>query len=163
MPYTLGQAAKATGLSKPTISEAIKNGKISARKNESGAFEIDPAELHRVYPPLSTPNGRSERQPLQNLTPEPNTEAARLEAVIDGLRAVLRQVEDERDDLRRRLDKESDERARLTLLLTHQPETPLNENPAPPPAVRPAFLWGLGAATGAATLAALFRYWSGGW
>jgi excisionase family DNA binding protein len=36
VPYTLGQAAKATGLSKPTISEAIKKGRISARKNESG-------------------------------------------------------------------------------------------------------------------------------
>jgi hypothetical protein len=31
MSYTLGQAAKATGKSKMTISRAIKEGKISAR------------------------------------------------------------------------------------------------------------------------------------
>jgi predicted site-specific integrase-resolvase len=50
MSYTLGTAAKATGKSRATIQRAIKNGKISARKNESGQYEIDPAEILRVYP-----------------------------------------------------------------------------------------------------------------
>lgn len=51
MVYTLGEAAKATGKSKATISKAIKSGRISARKDETGTFHIDPSELHRVYPP----------------------------------------------------------------------------------------------------------------
>ncbi len=51
MVYTLGEASKATGRSKSTISKAIKSGRISAKKGETGAFEIDPSELHRVYPP----------------------------------------------------------------------------------------------------------------
>ena len=51
MVYTLGEAAKATGKSKATISKAIKNGRISAKKDETGTFNIDPSELHRVYPP----------------------------------------------------------------------------------------------------------------
>lgn len=50
MVYTLGEAAKATGKSKSTISKAIKTGRISAKKGETGAFAIDPSELHRVYP-----------------------------------------------------------------------------------------------------------------
>ena len=50
MAYTLGEAAKATGKSKATISKAIKNGRISAKKGETGVFAIDPSELHRVYP-----------------------------------------------------------------------------------------------------------------
>lgn len=50
MVYTLGEAAKATGKSKATISKAIKSGRISAKKGETGAFAIDPSELHRVYP-----------------------------------------------------------------------------------------------------------------
>lgn len=50
MAYTLGEAAKATGKSKATISKAIKSGRLSAAKDEAGAFQIDPAELHRVYP-----------------------------------------------------------------------------------------------------------------
>jgi hypothetical protein len=50
MVYTLGEAAKATGKSKATISKAIKSGRISAKKGDTGAFAIDPSELHRVYP-----------------------------------------------------------------------------------------------------------------
>jgi hypothetical protein len=47
------QAADATGRSKPTILRAIQTGKISAKKNEMGEWEIDPAELHRIYPPVA--------------------------------------------------------------------------------------------------------------
>ena len=57
MVYTLGEAAKATGKSKATISKAIKNGRISAHKDETGTFCIDPSELHRVYPPTVPVNG----------------------------------------------------------------------------------------------------------
>jgi excisionase family DNA binding protein len=50
MAYTLGDAARATGKSKPTIAKAIKAGRISATKTEDGSYQIDPSELHRVYP-----------------------------------------------------------------------------------------------------------------
>ena len=53
MSYTLGEAAKTTGMSKAAISRAIKIGTISAEKQENGSFKIDPAELHRVYPPVA--------------------------------------------------------------------------------------------------------------
>ena len=56
MSYTLGSAAKATGKDRATISRAIRKGKISAKKNESGQWDIDPAELHRVYPPIQQDN-----------------------------------------------------------------------------------------------------------
>ena len=53
MKYSLSDAAEATGKNKTTIQRAIKNGKISARKGASGAYEIDPAELHRVFSPAT--------------------------------------------------------------------------------------------------------------
>ena len=53
MAYTLGEAAKAVGKSKGTISKAVKAGKISATKLENGSFSIEAAELHRVYAPVS--------------------------------------------------------------------------------------------------------------
>ena len=53
MHYTLGTAAKATGKSKPTIHRAIKSGKISAEKDVNGDWIIQPAELHRVFPPVT--------------------------------------------------------------------------------------------------------------
>src|SRR3546814_5744190 len=54
MAYTLGEAAKATGISKASISRAINSGRISAIKTERGSFSIEPVELHRVYPPKSS-------------------------------------------------------------------------------------------------------------
>src|SRR3982750_3758898 len=53
MAYSLKQAAEATGRTKPTILRAIQTGKISAKKTEMGEWEIEPAELHRVYPPVA--------------------------------------------------------------------------------------------------------------
>jgi hypothetical protein len=53
MPYSLKHAATATGKSKPTILRAIQSGKISAEKDVQGEWQIEPAELHRVYPPVS--------------------------------------------------------------------------------------------------------------
>jgi hypothetical protein len=51
MYSSLGMAAKATGVSKSTILRAIKAHRISAGKTETGDWQIDPAELHRVFPP----------------------------------------------------------------------------------------------------------------
>ena len=130
MLYTLGQAAKATGRSKPTIQRAIKSGLISAKKNENGSYTIDPAELHRVFPAVTSLDSdtgdmkQSETQELQGET--------RL------LRELLEQVEGERDDLRRRLDEAeaarreaAAETRRLTLMLTHQPQPAAPEMPRP--------------------------------
>src|SRR5690348_18270004 len=53
MPYSLAAAGAATGLSKTTIFRAIKSGKISGSKDVNGQWQVEPAELHRVYPPFA--------------------------------------------------------------------------------------------------------------
>ena len=53
MPYSLQQAATAADLNKSTVLRAIKAGKISAARDEHGQWQIEPAELHRVYPPVA--------------------------------------------------------------------------------------------------------------
>lgn len=53
MKYTAGQAAKASGVATATITRALKSGKISGQKDDNGAWMIDPAELHRVFPPVA--------------------------------------------------------------------------------------------------------------
>jgi hypothetical protein len=52
MPYSLQQAATATGLNKSTVLRAIKAGKVSAVRDEQGQWQVEPAELDRVYPPV---------------------------------------------------------------------------------------------------------------
>ena len=102
MIYTLGDAAKATGKSKTTLHRAIKSGKISANKADDGSYSIDPAELHRVFPPatVATPaiplQGNESEQPgntletlrmqLEMLGKERERERALLQETIADLR-----------------------------------------------------------------------------
>ena len=118
--YTLGQAAKATGRRKSTISNAINSGKISAKKNEKGFWAIDPAELHRVYPPVSEDS--TETVPTER--DETVIYSKVLEAKLEALQEQLTREQDTVADLRRRLDKSDEERSRLTMMLTHQTEAP---------------------------------------
>ncbi|MGB9041073.1 MAG: hypothetical protein WCC81_01225 [Pseudolabrys sp.] len=50
--YNIATAAAAVGRNKNAILRAINAGKISVAKDENGEWQIDPAELHRIYPPL---------------------------------------------------------------------------------------------------------------
>jgi excisionase family DNA binding protein len=101
MVYTLGEAAKATGMSKATISKAIKNGRISASKDETGTFKIDPSELHRVYPPtVST----EQRETLNVAASEHSNDSlvrelqARLEAAQERIADKDSVIDDLRED-----------------------------------------------------------------
>lgn len=108
MVYTLGTAAKATGKSKATISKAIKTGRISAIKDESGAFRIEPSELHRVYPPTPTFEEIDTQTDTGEHREQVNTEdrslirelQARLEAANERLsdkEAVISDLKEDRD------------------------------------------------------------------
>ena len=52
MIINLSEGAKLVGMSKNGIVKAIKSGKISGQKNVHGQWEVDPAELTRVYKPV---------------------------------------------------------------------------------------------------------------
>src|ERR1039457_4997744 len=56
--HTIASAAAAVGRNKTAILRAIKAGKISVVKDENGEWQIDPAELHRIYSPLRSPSMR---------------------------------------------------------------------------------------------------------
>ena len=60
MYLTLGQAAKQTGKSKATISKYIKTGKLSYVSKGSSGYQLDPAEVFRVFTPVNV----SSEQPL---------------------------------------------------------------------------------------------------
>lgn len=132
MSYTLGEAAKATGKSKAAISRAIKMHRISAVRQDDGSFSIDPAELHRVYPPVQVEQ-EDQQLPLNtDTTAEIRELRAKLEAAAERIAdkdAVI-------DDLRQRLDREGEERrqaqAQLTALLTDQRQETSSEAPTPP-------------------------------
>ena len=128
MKYSLSEAAKATGKNKTTIQRAIKNGKISASKGDSGSYEIDPSELHRVFPPTAT--RRDAQHPQSNDTQQRNfaSNHNNLERILElekalavahekahGLESQKDQMTDTINDLRKRLDSSE---GRVTALLT---------------------------------------------
>lgn len=87
--FTLGQAAKQAGVSKATISRAIKSGRLSAAPNDKNGYDIDPAELFRVYP-RNTDTGSGNGSVKRSATPSADTdETPALRAEIEGLRAQL--------------------------------------------------------------------------
>jgi hypothetical protein len=53
--YNLVSAAAAAGVNRSTVLRAIKAGRISAQRDATGGWQIDPAEFHRVFPPLPLP------------------------------------------------------------------------------------------------------------
>ncbi len=154
MSYSLNQAATATGKDRSTIQRAIKSGKISAKLNEAGAYEIDPAELHRVFPVVAMP-GAQQVALQQNATPpqqEVEGENRELKARVELLREMV-------DDLKRRLDKSEEAREsaaaetrRLTLMLTdqRQPQAEASPPKTAPPGVRLPFWFALVAVSAAA-------------
>jgi polyhydroxyalkanoate synthesis regulator phasin len=116
MRYTLGTAAKATGKAKSTILRAIKSGTISANKAYDGSYEIEPAELHRVF----EPNGS--QQATSNDTQPPEEQSATLRLRLEILETERQRERDQMqatiDDLRARLDRSED---RISALLAAPP------------------------------------------
>lgn len=94
--FSLTQAAKEVGKSKPTISKAIKTGRLSAKKVGNG-YQIEAAELFRVYPKETV-------NPTIKETPEDNR-VALLELEARMLREQLEREKETTDDLRGRLDR----------------------------------------------------------
>ena len=102
---TLGQAAKTVGLSKPTLSKAITRGHLSATRREDKSFAIDPAELMRWYEEAKHRFLETREKFRQASTPDAagaTTELpalyAALEAEVAGLKALLAEIRESRDD-----------------------------------------------------------------
>jgi hypothetical protein len=104
MYTSLGMAAKAAGVSKSTVLRAIMSHRISASRTDTGDWQIDPAELHRVFPSERAVERTAARgaTAVQRLAQRGAAEHDALQAQIAGLREVAellrRQLEDVRAD-----------------------------------------------------------------
>jgi excisionase family DNA binding protein len=112
MIFTLRTAAQHTGTSKSTILRAIKAGRLSASRLEDGTYEIDAAELERVYPAQRMKQRGTDA--MEHHAPDnsggstggaPSATPAALEAEIAGLREILRRADASADELRQERDR----------------------------------------------------------
>ena len=117
MTMTLNEAAKSCHKAKGTVLKAIKNGRLSAPKDAQGRYEIDPSELHRVFP--LTAIDQSEKLILTPTNDHENRiEIERLRAELKAANTLSENMAETVADLRERLDREGEERRQLTAMLT---------------------------------------------
>jgi len=127
MAYSLAQAAKAVGRDRSTLLRMIKIGKLSATRDEvTGAWAIEPAELHRAYPPAD-PHVENQAD-AQARIPDSTTQIAALQAQIEAASDAIRVRDEVIADMRHDRDRAHEERrqvqARLNALLTDQRPAP---------------------------------------
>lgn len=136
MGYTLGEAARFSGLPKSTLSRAISRGDLKASKGENGSYDIGTEELGRF---LATVKTQPSQKPVAErsgtadgthetpaATPSDGGKIALLEQQIEHLEERNKDKDGVIDDLRHRLDREGEERRALTrqLVDAREKETP---------------------------------------
>lgn len=138
---SVSEAVKEAKVSRATIWRAIKEGRLSSTKTETGEVRLDPAELFRVFEPRERPVKMASR----TLSPPPlpvsptETESETLRQVISSHETTIKVQDEALKDLRnrletteRRLDESERERRQMTQtltgLLTHQGSDSKTEN-----------------------------------
>ena len=126
---SLNKAAKEAKVAKSTLLEALKTGKISASRNDRGHWQIDPAELFRVFG-----NHGSERSPSPRRTDDGNrseTTSQASEVEVQMLREKIELLEAERvrerdqlkdqiDHLKEQVERQSADHRQAIAALTDQ-------------------------------------------
>lgn len=86
---SIREAVKIYQVSRPTLTKALKNGKVSGVQDDKGQWQIDPAELARVYQPRTDSTAKSGQDELDNFTNK-NTN---LPGEVDTLKTRLAEAE----------------------------------------------------------------------
>jgi hypothetical protein len=103
---TAREAGERVGKTRQAIIKAIRKGTISAAKDDNGEWRIDPAELFRVYPPVSQVDDTDHATETVQ-----DTDGLRRE--IEVLRERLAEKDEVIDDLREDRDRWREQATRL--------------------------------------------------
>ena len=127
---SIREAVKYYQVSRPTLTKALKSGKISGTQDGQGKWSIDPSELARIYQPRAVASDASKHvltgQPEAKLATPNTPDPAELEALRARLADVeLRAVKAEtRADAAELLAKERAERIEDLRRMLPPPERP---------------------------------------
>jgi len=131
---SLNKAAKEAGVAKSTLLEALNSGRMSAEKNEKGHWQIDPAELFRVFPKSSSTE-QAEPKPTSLENQQKTSQNSALEVEVKMLREQIDRIDTEREReraqftdqieaLREQAERQSADHRQALAALTDQRETP---------------------------------------
>lgn len=119
MNLSLNKAAKTCRRAKSTILYAIRDGRLSAPKDERGRYSIDPAELHRVFPfksPEPQEPGSDRSKELQPTPTQNHPNTKELEREVELLREMLEKSETNTEHWRKMAERQQ------TLLEDNRPK-----------------------------------------
>jgi len=110
---SIREAVKVYDVSRPTLTKALKIGKVSGVKGVKGQWEIDPAELARVYQPRTSEVDNDGKEDAVNFTTKNTADSIDLErlkgalavaeARADAAERLAQERSDRIEDLRRML------------------------------------------------------------
>lgn len=129
---SLNKAAKEAGIAKSTLLDALNSGRMSAEKNDRGHWQIDPAELFRVFPKSSSAE-QLEPKPTTLGNQEKTAHNSALEVEVKMLREQVERMDTERERermqftdqieaLREQADRQSADHRQALAALTDQRE-----------------------------------------
>lgn len=107
---SMTKGAELAGVSKGTVSKAIKSGRLSYTEKTDNGYLIDTAELFRVFPPKKPATVDGSRLETVSGNEGNSTSSTGLQREIQLLREQLKDRDSVVTDLRHRLDKSEDER-----------------------------------------------------
>lgn len=116
---TLGEAAKAVGKSKTTISKYIKNGKLSVLSKDDNSYKIDPSELFRVFTPVDTSNSQGGQSLTPKVTGVTHDDYTELKIQLEIMKVKLEAETKRANDMQ---SEKEDWKHQAQKLLLHAPE-----------------------------------------
>ena len=128
MKFTLNQAAEETGKSKSVISNAIKNGKLSADKVKNPktgrySYSIDAAELFRVYERVEQPKN-TEKNKSEHTETEKKAirEMRRAQRELELMKEKVQELREDKEYLKKQLSKSFETTKLITNQMQAQPK-----------------------------------------
>lgn len=98
---TLGEAAREVTVTKSTLHRAIKDGRLSASRDDQGHYRIDPVELFRVFDPTARNTARDDAEHLAEQAEHPGTPAGTVDGeTIRWFQQQIVELQEEKSELR---------------------------------------------------------------
>lgn len=119
-PLSATKASKLAKKTKQTILDAIDEGTLSAEKNTRGHWQIDPAELNRVFP-FELEDQKGDQSPIPMKTGEKTNETSLLELELKHAREKLADKEAQIEDLKAQRDKWEGQATQLAIANQNTP------------------------------------------
>lgn len=110
---SIREAVKEFQVSRPTLTKALNNGKVSGKKDDNGTWMMETSEISRVYKPRATlPDKEHVKSSTQN-----TSEHHYMKGKLEALESYVDDLKEQRNKAENRADAAE---ARVTALLSDQ-------------------------------------------